>query len=202
MQMEELLNERYACREFDMQRNVPQEDIRFILDAARLAPSSLGLEPWKFLVAQKPEQKEKIAQIAYSQNHIKNCNFIVILLSRLDFKDYFVDRMKKRNLPAERFEKTVSTYLPFLEAMDERKKVAYAEAQNHLAMMQMVLAASSKKVDSCIIGGFDHEALDSYLNLDTNIYRSCMMVVFGYRKAGALASAKSRQPFDEVVEFL
>ena len=99
MQMEELLNERYACREFDMQRNVPQEDIRFILDAARLAPSSLGLEPWKFLVAQKPEQKEKIAQIAYGQNHIKNCNFIVILLSRLDFKDYFVDRMKKRNLP-------------------------------------------------------------------------------------------------------
>ena len=143
-------------------QNVPQEDIRFILDAARLAPSSLGLEPWKFLVVQNPEQKEKIAQIAYGQSHIKNCNFIVILLSRLDFKDYFVDRMKKRNLPAERFEKTVSTYLPFLEAMDERKKIAYAEAQNHLAMMQMVLAASSKKVDSCIIGGFDHEALDSY----------------------------------------
>lgn len=123
MPMEEIINERYACREFDMQRSVPQEDIHFILDAARLAPSSLALEPWQFLVVQKPQQKEEIAQIAYGQSYIKNCNFIVILLSRIDFQDYFVERLKQKNLPQERFEKTLNTYLPFLQAMDDRKNL-------------------------------------------------------------------------------
>ena len=130
MPMEEIINERYACREFDMQRSVPQEDIHFILDAARLAPSSLALEPWQFLVVQKPQQKEEIAQIAYGQSYIKNCNFIVILLSRIDFQDYFVERLKQKNLPQERFEKTLNTYLPFLQAMDDRKKLAYADSTN------------------------------------------------------------------------
>ena len=96
MPMEEIINERDACREFDMQRSGPQEDIHFILDAARLAPSSLALEPWQFLVVQKPQQKEEIAQIAYGQSYIKNCNFIVILLSRIDFQDYFVERLKQK----------------------------------------------------------------------------------------------------------
>ena len=202
MPMEEIINERYACREFDMQRSVPQEDIHFILDAARLAPSSLALEPWQFLVVQKPQQKEEIAQIAYGQSHIKNCNFIVILLSRIDFQDYFVERLKQKNLPQERFEKTLNTYLPFLQAMDDRKKLAYTDAQNHLALMQMTLAASSRKVDSCIIGGFDHDALNQYLKLDTNTHQSCLMVAFGYRKAGETSSPKTRLPFNEVVKFL
>lgn len=202
MQMEEILNERYACRTFDTQRKVAPADMRFILDAARLAPSSLGLEPWKFLVAQDSKQKEEIAQLAYGQAHVKECSFVVVLLSRLDFKDYFVDRVKQKNLPQAQFDRMVGTYLPFLEAMDDKTKVAYADAQNHLALMQMVLAASSKGVDSCIVGGFDHPALNEYLKLDTNIYRSCMLLAFGYRKAGETATPKNRLAFDEVVEFL
>ena len=74
MPMEEIINERYACREFDMQRSFPQEDIHFILDAARLAPSSLALEPWQFLVVQKPQQKEEIAQIAYAKTKLEQIN--------------------------------------------------------------------------------------------------------------------------------
>ena len=69
-------------------------------------------------------------------------------------------------------------------------------------LMQMTLAASSRKVDSCIIGGFDHDALNQYLKLDTNTHQSCLMVAFGYRIAGETSSPKTRLPFNEVVKFL
>jgi nitroreductase len=52
---------RHACKEFDDSRKLNAEDFQFILETARLSPSSFGLEPWKFLVVQNPLLREKLA---------------------------------------------------------------------------------------------------------------------------------------------
>lgn len=202
MKMNEILHERYSCREFDLSRKVPEADMRLILEAGRLSPSSLALEPWKFVVVAKDAQKSEIAKIANSQSQVEKCDFAVIFLARLDFKEYFVDRLKARGLSEEHFNARVKTYTPFLEAMKDSDKYAYATAQNHLAMMSMLLTASSVGVDSCFIGGFDKAKMDEYLKLDTKVYKSCVMAVFGYRKEGVKASPKVRCNFEDIVEFL
>ena len=56
---------RHACKEFDADRKIPKEDFDFILETARLSPSSFGLEPWKFLVVQNRAVREKIRSVSW-----------------------------------------------------------------------------------------------------------------------------------------
>ena len=45
---------RHACKVFDETKKIPDGDFNFILETARLSPSSFGFEPWKLLVVQDP----------------------------------------------------------------------------------------------------------------------------------------------------
>ena len=48
---------RHATKEFDL-RKISDEDFNTILETDRLSPSSLGLEPWHFVVVQNKELRE------------------------------------------------------------------------------------------------------------------------------------------------
>ena len=60
---EEILNAhkfRRAIKEFQEERKISDDDFDFILETARLSPSSFGWEPWKFLVIQNGDLRKKI----------------------------------------------------------------------------------------------------------------------------------------------
>ena len=51
MNKQEILNAywfRHACKEFDVNKKITDEDFKFILETGRLSPSSFGFEPWHF----------------------------------------------------------------------------------------------------------------------------------------------------------
>ena len=50
---------RHACKEFNSDKKISDEDFNFILETARLSPSSFGIEPWEFLIVQNPEIQRK-----------------------------------------------------------------------------------------------------------------------------------------------
>ncbi|BEK14182.1 hypothetical protein B10973_08260 [Campylobacter lari] len=112
-----LMQNRSSIRAYT-QEKISKENLEYILECARLSPSSLGLEPWKFLVFQKDEHKKEIAKIANNQSHVANCAAIIVVISRADFKDYFEEKLKKRGLSQEELNKRLQTYKPFLDAMD------------------------------------------------------------------------------------
>ncbi len=56
----DVLNFRHATKEFDPTKKISDEDFQFILETGRLSPSSVGYEPWKFLVVENKDLKEKI----------------------------------------------------------------------------------------------------------------------------------------------
>ncbi|PZT48612.1 NAD(P)H-dependent oxidoreductase [Helicobacter valdiviensis] len=197
---QKIVTNRYSCREFK-QEAISKEDLEYILEAGRNAPSSLGLEPWKFVVVQNDAKKKEISQIAYNQPHVANNGALIILLTRLDFAEYFEPKLRARNMPLEEIQKRLDTYKPFLEGMNETQKYAYAKEQTHLALMNLANAASALGLGSCIIGGFDNAKLDTYLKLDTKKYKSSVMLVIGKKKNEEIPP-KLRFAFDEVVEFL
>ncbi|WP_242834229.1 nitroreductase family protein [Clostridium pasteurianum] len=60
----EAYNFRHACKEFDADRKISQDDFNFILETARLSPSSFGFEPWKFVIVQNEALREKLKTAA------------------------------------------------------------------------------------------------------------------------------------------
>jgi len=61
----EAFNFRHACKLFDTEKRISDEDIHFILETARLSPSSFGFEPWHFVVVQNKELREKLKDNAW-----------------------------------------------------------------------------------------------------------------------------------------
>lgn len=102
-----LMQNRSSIRAYT-QEKISKENLEYILECARLSPSSLGLEPWKFLVFQKDEHKKEIAKIANNQSHVANCAAIIVVISRADFKDYFEEKTKKEGFKPRRVKQTLA----------------------------------------------------------------------------------------------
>lgn len=55
---------RHATKIFDDTRKISDEDFQFILETGRLSPSSIGLEPWKFLIVQNPNLRKRLSEVS------------------------------------------------------------------------------------------------------------------------------------------
>lgn len=196
----ELFKNRFSCREFKDEA-LKDSDLHEILEAARLSPSSLGLEPWKFYLVKDKEKKAQIATIAHNQNHVKTAGAFIIIASRLDFASYFEAKLRARGMSEADLKMRLETYKPFLEGMSESQKLAYAREQAYIALSSILYAAEILDIGSCAIGGFDKNALDKYLNLNTSKLQSTLIVALG-KKASDKTPPKQRFSFDEVVEEL
>ncbi|KHE66716.1 nitroreductase family protein, partial [Halobacillus sp. BBL2006] len=74
---------RHATKQFDPDRTIPEEDFRFLLEVGRLSPSSFGFEPWRFVVVQNPELRQKIKETAWgAYGKLPDASHFVIFLAR------------------------------------------------------------------------------------------------------------------------
>lgn len=184
----EIFSTRYSCRNFKNEK-LKKEDLNSILEITRLSPSSLGLEPWKFIVMQDEKRKEELSKICNQQKHVKDCAALIIIISRLDFLDYFEEKLRKRDMSETEIQKRLDAYMPFLKSLNQEQKISYAREQAHIALA------------SCTIGGFDKEKLDSYLLLDTKKEKSTLVIALGYSNDEKIPQ-KNRFEFDKIVQFL
>lgn len=82
----DLLHFRHACKEFDPNKKINPEDFEVILQAGRLSPTSFGIEPWKFLVVQNPDLRDKVNQSSWgAKKQLPTCSHFVMILSRTDY---------------------------------------------------------------------------------------------------------------------
>ncbi|OWA35968.1 NAD(P)H-dependent oxidoreductase [Saccharibacillus sp. O16] len=208
---------RHAVKDFDAERKLTAEDFGFILEAGRLSPSSYGFEPWKFVVVQSPELRDKIAPHAGgARRQLASASHVILVLARLPHEmvadSAYITHMlnEVQRLPAEIADMKRRTYDTFLRTgfalqQNERAMFEWACRQTYLALGNMMTAAAMLGIDSCPMEGFVKHELERVLAeeglLDTERFGLACMAAFGYRAAGGEAPVKTRQSLDEVVEW-
>ncbi len=190
---------RYSCRKFK-NKALKDKKLKTLLEIARLSPSSLGLEPWEFIVCKDKTKLKELSLIANKQEHIKDAAAVIIIVSRLDFAEYFEQKLRKRDMSEEEIQKRLK-YKGFLDSMNFEQKLAYSREQAHIALASVLYGANALNIASCAIGGFDKDKLDSYLKLDTTKKRASLMIALGL-SADKKIPKKERFSFEEVVEFI
>ena len=197
--MENLMKNRFSCRNFKDEK-VDDKVINEILSLTMLSPSSLGLEPWKFIVISKKDDLESLSAICYGQNQVKTCSHAIIVLARTDLQSQ--DKFLKDVIHNKNKTKTVDAFFERVasrtDAMSKDELYHYASLQCYLATANLVNLAFEKDVKSCIIGGFEHKNLDKFLNLSKAL-KSCLVIALG--KSDEVASEKIRMSFGSVVEW-
>lgn len=215
-QILDAIQNRYACKKFDKDRIISEEDFNTILEAGRLSPSSFGFEPWKFLVIQKEEVRNKLLPVAWgAQNSLKGASHFVILLARrgkdvVSDADYIWNIMTEVQRLPENIALQKKEFFGNFQKNDfkllENERTAYdwASKQTYIALANMLTTAAFLGIDSCPIEGFNIEAVEKLLEeeniLDSEHFGVSLMAGFGYRAQEP--SVKTRRPLSEVVQWV
>ena len=203
---EEAMAFRHACKVFDDSKKVSKEDMRFILEAGQKSPSSFGMEAWKFLVITNEELKAKLRPSCWDQVQVTSCSHLVVVLAGIDSvkpeSGLPEARFKRREMPQESLDFYLGLYAQHLEATlsSDENIYAWTAKQTAIAAGNMMTAGAIKGIDSCPIEGYDKNAVETILGLDTTKYQLSMLIPFGYRLNEQ--STQLRLDFDEVVEFI
>ena len=208
---------RHACKEFDATKLISDIDFNTILETARLSPSSFGLEPWKFIVAQNPALREKIGQCSWgAQGQLPTAShFIVILARTASEMDGHSDYIQKRimydlqHLPEDvialRTEKIENFQKNDFQMTTPRHIEDWAAHQAYIPLANMMTTAALLGIDSCPIEGFDQEKLTILLTreglLEGGRFRPVLLGAFGFRKENPIRE-KTRRPREEVVQWV
>lgn len=202
----EALAFRHACKIFDETKKINDEELTYILEAGRKAPSSFGMEPWKFLVITNKELKEKLKPVCWDQAQITTCSHLVVVLAAIDAvrpESGIVERkFKRREMPQEKLDMYLNLYANHLKQTlsSDENIYAWTAKQTVFAIQNMMMAAAIKGIDSCAIEGFEKEKVEEILKIDTRKYQLSTIIPFGYRINPQ--SSQLREPLENVVEYI
>jgi nitroreductase len=217
---EQILNAldfRFACKEFDINKKILEDDFNVILESARLSPSSYGLEPWKLIILDNKNIRQKIKPFCWgAQKQLDTADRYLILLARsskdMEYNsDYIKETMGNLHKSPpdvvitrqERLEKFQETNFNSLNNIDILFQ--WACRQTYIILANMMMSASLLKIDSCPIEGFDMGEVEKILIeeniLDKEHFGVACMVAFGYRTSGP-DKQRSRREISEVVKLI
>lgn len=189
-------NFRRSIKTFDPSKIIAEEDFNVILEAARLSPSSVGYEPWKFLIIQNQEFREKLKEISPgAQGTLPTASHFVIILARTikDTKydsEYAKNQSLNAGLPVEMYDQIKDAYKEFQEnqqnlLVNERTMLDWAGKSTYIPFANMMTVAALLGIDSCPIEGFYYDKVQQLLEeenlLEDGHLAVSAMVAFGYR---------------------
>ncbi len=196
---------RHACKIFEENKKISDEEMKYILEAGRMSPSSFGMEGWKFLVVTNTELKQKLQAFCWDQPQVTSCSHLVIILAAINplklESGIPQKRFQRRDMPQEMTERYIGVYKNFIDKKSDNEAIfAWSAKQTYIAATNMMAAAAMIGVDSCPMEGFEEENINEILKLDTNEFRTSLVLPFGYRVKAQ--PEHLRLDFDEVVEFI
>ena len=207
MDLIERLHWRYACKKMDPAKKVPEEKVNRILEAARLAPTSSGLQPYEILVITNPALRERIKPVSWNQGQVTDCSHLLVFAA---WNDYTPERINSmfdltnmvRGIKNEGWENYRQQLLSGYPPRGAEANHEHAARQAYIGMMAAIMAAAFEEVDCTPMEGFDPAAVDEILDLRPRGLRSVLMLPLGYREADKdwlVNLKKVRRPMEQFV---
>lgn len=204
----EALRWRYATKQFDPDRRIPADTWAALEASLVLTPSSLGLQPWRFLVVTAPDLREALMAASYRQTQPRDCSHFVVFTVRRGLDTAHIDRHVARTAAVRGVgEDSLAKFRTMIAGSVEQARArgtldAWQEHQAYIALGQFMLAAALLGVDTCPMEGIEPARYDEILGLGGTGYGTAVACAAGYRSAGDkyAAAPKVRFPAAEVIE--
>jgi len=196
---------RHACKKFDSQKKISSQELDTILEAARLSPTSFGMEAWKFLVLSSDEIRQKLRPACWDQAQVTDSSHVIVILARPALADpsneYVLKNFQRRQLSDDVTQAYIEKYRIHMETEVFPRMSAYAwcSKQCYIGLSNIMTAAASLGIDSCPMEGFEKDRVESILEIDTREFEVAVLVALGFRKEDQ--TPRRRHGLGEMVEF-
>jgi nitroreductase len=187
-----LLNQlrwRYATKQFDATRKISTDDWRTLEESLVLAPSSFGLQPWRFVVVTDQAIKDKLVPVSWNQRQVADASHMVVFaikknLGHLDVDRYLARMAEVRGVSSESLNGFRDVLIGFLtQPADKFDADNWAARQAYIALGQFMTSAALLGIDTCPMEGIEPARYDEILGLPAEGYQTVVVATAGYRAA-------------------
>lgn len=181
---DDIVKGRRSIRKYDTTVKISKEEMNEIIETATLAPSSVNLQPWRFLVIDSDEAKATLAPLArFNQTQVATSSAMIVLFGDLNTVDYLEEiygrAVELGYMPKEVKEsqtKAIAAYYANLTTEELKETVLI---DGGLVAMQFMLTARAHGYDTCPIGGFEKDQIAEAFGMDKDRYIPVMMISIG-----------------------
>lgn len=205
----EALYQRYSVKKFEKGHQVPADVLQNILEAGKLSASSLGLQPYRIIVAESEEIKEKLIPAFYNPTQISTCSHLLIIVSNNEIEEeyvgnYFSHISETREIPLENLQQFRESINKHMTTLTKEDVMSWAQKQSYIVLGNLMFAAALEKIDTCPMEGYRQEKIDEILNLNPEKEKTAVTLALGYRSAEDEFQnlKKVRKPNDRLFKFL
>ena len=197
----EIITGRRSIRVYDPNAKISREEMTEILEEAALAPSSVNLQPWRFVVIDSEAGKETLAPLAkFNQRQVATSAAVIAVFVDMNSEDYletiYNTAVEKGLMPAEVRDQQVPAIKGLMEGMTFEQKKEMNLIDAGLVSMQLMLAARAHGYDTNPIGGYEKDRIAEAFDLDKDRFYPVMLISIG--KAADQGYQSVRLPLDTI----
>lgn len=191
----EAAEQRRSIREYEP-GPIPRQEMKEILDVARRAPSAFNVQPWRFVVVETPEVKDRLAAAAYGQPQVVSAPAVIVLYTDMADALENLDEVVHPGMDAASRARTRETVLRALGSKSEADREAWGAEQGNIALGYLLLAAESYGYRTSPMLGFDAAEVKRLLGLPDHV-RIPALVAIG--RGAEDGFPQHRHPLERVV---
>jgi len=197
----EIVLKRRSIKRYDPSVKISREEMEEILAEATRAPSSVNMQPWRFVVIETPEGKEKLAELAkFNSEQVNTSSAVIAVFGDMNNFEYAEEIFRKAvelgYMPHEIKEQQLQVITPIYENMPEADMRDVVLIDSGLVSMQLMLVARAHGYDTNPIGGYEKELIAEAFGLDKERYVPIMLISIG--KAASEGHASYRLPVNTI----
>jgi len=204
----EALSRRYSVKKFNAEI-IPQEVLHNILESGKLSASSLGLQPYKIVVVESEEMKQKLIPAFYNPSQISTCSHLVVIISKKVIEEsyirgYFNHISEVRETPVEKLDLFKNSINQHISQKTQDEIFTWAEKQSYIVLANLMYAAAIENIDSCPMEGFRQDLIEEILNINSETEKVTVTLALGYRSEEDHFQhmKKVRKPNEKLFKFI
>jgi nitroreductase len=193
---------RYATKNFDIKQTVSDEDLEAILEAIRLAPTSMGLQPFHVTVVADTRVKADLHEAAYQQAQVMSASHVLVFSAKPNVREH-AEKLwaaaRKNGAPEENIATMRKYYMiGRLRAALTFSRQSWAARQAYIPLGFAIMTAAQLGIDACPMEGFSSRKVARILGLPGELCPVALLAI-GYRSPTDNVRPKYRLPMHELI---
>mgnify|MGYP001355185164 CR=1 FL=1 len=179
-----ILEGRRTVRNFDRSAHIPRSELLGMLDEAVRAPSSVNMQPWRFLIIESEDARRRLLPLMrLNKRQTRDASDIIVIFGDLECyrqADTIYGQAAKRGiLPGLMAKAQLAAIVPAYRAFTREKMTRVVHIDASLMAMQLMLVAREHGYDTNPIGGFEEDRIAETFGIDPNRYAPVIIIAIG-----------------------
>ena len=186
------LQKRYTCKKYNPNKKVPQEKLEILLESIRLSASSINSQPWKFIVLESDEAKQRMHKTfankyQFNQAHTVEASHVILFAHNPHYTrdDYakVIDQyiLDGRISQDERENAFGSFFFAELNTDEQGNTQTWTKNQLYLAFGNALHTLARLEIDSTPLEGIDSPMVEQAFANELDGYKCEVALAIGYR---------------------